>query len=177
MPTPVPPPPDRTAPISHRPRSLPFDRLVILLLGACGCVLSFDSLRQVALATHVRPDLSYLFPVVIDGFIAYGVRAILLLRDAPRSARLYAWTLFGTATAAPHRSSPGACSAWPNAPHRAVKLERRWPAVRSPTTASALQRLRRHSRRVVTQHPPTAAPAEPSAFLGPWAKTAPRKAP
>ncbi|MFJ2632194.1 DUF2637 domain-containing protein [Streptomyces sp. NPDC087422] len=91
-----------------RHRSLPFDRLVLLLLGACGCVLSFDSLRQVALATHVRADLSYLFPVVIDGFIAYGVRAILLLRDAPRSARLYAWTLFGAATAA---------SLWANSLH------------------------------------------------------------
>lgn len=100
MPTSTPPPPERPTPISHRTRSLPFDRLVILLLGACGCVLPFDSLRQVALATHVRPDLSYLFLIVIDGFIAYGVRAILLLRDAPRSARLYAWTLFGTATAA-----------------------------------------------------------------------------
>lgn len=84
MPTSTPPPPERPTPISHPTRSLPFDRLVILLLGACGCVLSFDSLRQVALATHVRPDLSYLFPVVIDGFIAYGVRAILLLRDAFR---------------------------------------------------------------------------------------------
>jgi hypothetical protein len=108
MPTSTPPPPERPTPIAHRTRSLPFDRLVILLLGACGCVLSFDSLRQVALATHVRPDLSYLFPVVIDGFIAYGVRAILLLRDAPRSARLYAWTLFGTATAA---------SLWANSLH------------------------------------------------------------
>ncbi|WNI16317.1 DUF2637 domain-containing protein [Actinacidiphila sp. ITFR-21] len=110
MPTSTPSQPERPAPIPDRthPRSLPFDRLVILLLGACGCILSFDSLRQVALATHVRPDLSYLFPIVIDGFIAYGVRAILLLRDAPRSARLYAWTLFGAATAA---------SLWANSLH------------------------------------------------------------
>jgi hypothetical protein len=51
------------------------------------------SLRQVALATHVRPDLSYLFPFVIDGFIAYGVRAILLLRplDARISAAILNW--------------------------------------------------------------------------------------
>lgn len=91
-----------------RRRQLPYDRLVILLIGTCACVLSFDSLRQVALATHVRPDLSYLFPVVIDGFIAYGVRAMLLLRDAPRSARLYAGTLFSAATAA---------SLWANSLH------------------------------------------------------------
>ncbi|MYS22523.1 Protein of unknown function [Streptomyces sp. DvalAA-14] len=101
MPTPI-PPPTHADRIANRPRrrSLPYDRLAILLLGACGCVLSFDSLRQIALATHVRPELSYLFPVVIDGFIAYGIRAILLLRDAPLSARLYAWTPFAAATAA-----------------------------------------------------------------------------
>jgi hypothetical protein len=108
------PPSERPAPVPNpaRSRPLPFDRIVILLLGACGCVLSFDSLRQVALAIHVRPDLSYLFPIVIDGFIAYGVRAILLLHEAPRGARLYAWTLFGAATAA---------SLWANSLH-AVRL-------------------------------------------------------
>ncbi len=110
MPTSTTPPLERPAPIPGRARrrQLPFDRLAILLLGACGCILSFDSLRQIALATHVRPELSYLFPVVIDGFIAYGVRAILLLRDAPLSARLYAWTLFAAATAA---------SLWANSLH------------------------------------------------------------
>ncbi len=75
-------------------------------------MLSFNALRQVAVAIHTTPALSFLFPVVIDGFIAYGVRAILVLRDAPLGARLYAWTLFGAATAA---------SLWANALH-AVRL-------------------------------------------------------
>jgi len=44
-------------------------------------------------------SLSFLFPIVIDGFIAYGVRALLVLRDAPLGARLYVWALFGVATA------------------------------------------------------------------------------
>ncbi len=86
------------APTHHR--ATWWDRLAIILLGVAGCALSFDALRQMATAVHVRHQLTYLFPVVIDGFIAYGVRALLVLREAPLPARLYAWTLFIAATAA-----------------------------------------------------------------------------
>lgn len=62
---------------------------------------------------HPRPRLPHLpLPLVIDGFIAYGIRALLVLRDAPLRARLYVWALFGMATAA---------SIWANALH-AVRL-------------------------------------------------------
>ncbi|OEV03749.1 hypothetical protein AN219_37885 [Streptomyces nanshensis] len=90
----------------------PWDRLAIVLLGAAGCALSYDALQQMAVAIHIRGLLTYLFPLVIDGFIAYGVRALLVLSSAPLRARLYVWTLFGTATAA---------SIWANALH-AVRL-------------------------------------------------------
>ncbi|MFD7130598.1 DUF2637 domain-containing protein [Streptomyces sp. NPDC059894] len=89
-----------------------WDRAVVIALGGAGCALSYDALQQMAVAIHVRGFLTYLFPLVIDGFIAYGVRALLVLRDAPLRARLYVWTLFGTATAA---------SIWANALH-AVRL-------------------------------------------------------
>ena len=92
----------------------------MILLGACGA-LSYDSLRQIAVAIHIRPHLAYLFPLVIDGFIAYGVRALLVLREAPWPARAYAWTLFGAATAA---------SLWANAVH-AVRLNQ--PGIRTLT--------------------------------------------
>jgi hypothetical protein len=88
------------------------DRAAIGLLGTAGCVLSYDALRQMAFAIHIRPVLTWLFPVVIDGFIAYGVRALLVLRGAPFRARLYAWALFATATVA---------SIWANALH-AIRL-------------------------------------------------------
>lgn len=103
-----------TAPTGRRAgrRPLRFDRAVIIALGTCGSVLSYNALRQVGVAIHSGTQLSYLFPLVIDGFIAYGVRAILLLRDAPLRARLYAWFLFALATAA---------SLWANALH-AVRL-------------------------------------------------------
>ncbi|MFI1592316.1 DUF2637 domain-containing protein [Streptomyces halstedii] len=99
----------------HAPRTAHitgWDRTVVIALGGAGCALSYDALQQMAVAIHVRGFLTYLFPLVIDGFIAYGVRALLVLRDAPLRARLYVWTLFGTATAA---------SIWANALH-AVRL-------------------------------------------------------
>ncbi|WP_229348051.1 DUF2637 domain-containing protein, partial [Streptomyces sp. UNOB3_S3] len=88
------------------------DRTAIVALGTAGCALSYDALQQMAVAIHVRGFLTYLFPLVIDGFIAYGVRALILTRTAPWHARAYVWMLFGTATAA---------SIWANALH-AVRL-------------------------------------------------------
>lgn len=77
-----------------------WDRSAIILLGAAGFLFSYDALRQIAIAIHARESLSYLFPVFIDGFIAYGVRAIVLLRHQRFGARLYAWFLFLAATGA-----------------------------------------------------------------------------
>ncbi|MFI0108039.1 DUF2637 domain-containing protein [Streptomyces parvus] len=89
-----------------------WDRLAIVVLGLAGCALSYDALQQMAVAIHIRGYLTYLFPLVVDGFIAYGVRALLVLSEAPLRARLYIWVLFGTATAA---------SIWANSLH-AVRL-------------------------------------------------------
>ncbi|MFG3255262.1 DUF2637 domain-containing protein [Streptomyces sp. NPDC048172] len=89
-----------------------WDRAAIVALGAAGCALSYDALQQMAVAIHIRGLLTYLFPLVIDGFIGYGVRAVLVMRSASLGARCYVWALFGTATAA---------SIWANALH-AVRL-------------------------------------------------------
>ncbi|MGW6909230.1 DUF2637 domain-containing protein [Streptomyces sp. NPDC054940] len=94
-----------------------WDRAAIVALGGAGCALSYDALQQMAIAIHVRGLLTFLFPLVIDGFIAYGVRALLVLRTAPLAARCYVWMLFGTATAA---------SIWANALH-AVRLNQQHP--------------------------------------------------
>ncbi|MEW1660766.1 DUF2637 domain-containing protein [Streptomyces sp. NPDC093707] len=94
-----------------------WDRAAIVTLGGAGCALSYDALQQMAIAIHIRGLLTYLFPFVIDGFIAYGVRALLVLRTAPLAARCYVWLLFGTATAA---------SIWANALH-AVRLNQQQP--------------------------------------------------
>ncbi|MFF2657673.1 DUF2637 domain-containing protein [Kitasatospora sp. NPDC058032] len=100
------------APHDRATRATVWDRLAVVLIGAAGFALSFDALQQMAVAIHVRGPLTYVFPFTLDGFIAYGVRALLVLRAAPLAARAYAWLLFAGATAA---------SVWANALH-AVRL-------------------------------------------------------
>lgn len=87
-------------------------RLGIALLAAFAFVLSYDALRQMAVAIHIRGLLTYAFPLVIDGFIAIGVGALLMLRTAPLPSRVYVWALVGIATVT---------SIWANALH-AVRL-------------------------------------------------------
>jgi hypothetical protein len=87
-------------------------RAGITLLGTVGFALSYDALCQMAVAIHVRGLLTYAFPLVIDGFIAIGVGALIILRTAPLLSRLYVWMLVGIATAT---------SIWANALH-AIRL-------------------------------------------------------
>ncbi|MEV4039807.1 DUF2637 domain-containing protein [Streptomyces umbrinus] len=87
-------------------------RVGIALLAAFAFALSYDALRQMAVAIHIRGLLTYAFPLVIDGFIAIGVTALLMLGNAPRLSRAYVWVLVGLATAT---------SIWANALH-AVRL-------------------------------------------------------
>ncbi|TXJ75062.1 DUF2637 domain-containing protein [Streptomyces lavendulae] len=87
-------------------------RLGVALVGTIGFALSYDALRQMAVAIHVRGVLTYAFPLVIDGFIAIGVAALLVLRTSPWRSRLYVWALVGLATVT---------SIWANALH-AVRL-------------------------------------------------------
>ncbi|MFF9979544.1 DUF2637 domain-containing protein [Streptomyces erythrochromogenes] len=74
--------------------------------------LSYDALRQMATASHIHPALTYAFPLVIDGFIAIGIGALLVLRTAHLRARLYVAGLVSLATAT---------SIWANVLH-AVRL-------------------------------------------------------
>ncbi|WP_247197733.1 DUF2637 domain-containing protein [Streptomyces sp. GESEQ-35] len=87
-------------------------RLGIALLAVFAFALSYDALRQMGVAIHIRGLLTYAFPLVIDGFIAVGVGALLMLRTAPWYSRLYVWLLVGAATVT---------SIWANAVH-AVRL-------------------------------------------------------
>ncbi|MFI5759244.1 DUF2637 domain-containing protein [Streptomyces sp. NPDC051569] len=87
-------------------------RLGIALLAVFAFALSYDALRQMGVAIHIRGLLTYAFPLVIDGFIAVGVGALLMLRTAPWYSRLYVWLLVGAATVT---------SIWANATH-AVRL-------------------------------------------------------
>lgn len=87
-------------------------RTGVSLLAVAAFALSYDALRQMAAASHIHRALTYAFPLVIDGFIAIGIGALLILRTAPLSARLYVSALVGIATAT---------SIWANVLH-AVRL-------------------------------------------------------
>ncbi|MFC5805371.1 DUF2637 domain-containing protein [Streptomyces formicae] len=87
-------------------------RTGVALLALAAFALSYDALRQMAAASHIHRALTYAFPLVIDGFIAIGIGALLVLRTAPLSARLYVSALVGIATAT---------SIWANVLH-AIRL-------------------------------------------------------
>ncbi|MFF1645235.1 DUF2637 domain-containing protein [Streptomyces sp. NPDC058240] len=87
-------------------------RTGVALLAMAAFALSYDALRQMAAASHIHRVLTYAFPLVIDGFIAIGIGALLVLRTAPLSARLYVSALVGVATAT---------SIWANVLH-AIRL-------------------------------------------------------
>lgn len=87
-------------------------RTGVALLAVAAFALSYDALRQMAAASHIHRALTYAFPLVIDGFIAIGIGALLILRTAPLSSRLYVSALVGIATAT---------SIWANVLH-AIRL-------------------------------------------------------
>ncbi|WP_256725904.1 DUF2637 domain-containing protein [Streptomyces sp. IMTB 2501] len=104
-----------TSPTATTPTPIPGTaaiRFGIALLAVFAFALSYDALRQMAVAIHIRGLLTYAFPLVIDGFIAIGVGALLMLRTAPTRSRAYVWALVGAATVT---------SIWANALH-AVRL-------------------------------------------------------
>ncbi|OKJ62226.1 hypothetical protein AMK27_15285 [Streptomyces sp. CB02009] len=95
------------------PAALPvLIRTGVALLALAAFALSYDALRQMAAASHIHRLLTYAFPLVIDGFIAIGIAALLVLRNSPLRARLYVSALVGIATAT---------SIWANVLH-AVRL-------------------------------------------------------
>ncbi|MER5494856.1 DUF2637 domain-containing protein [Streptomyces sp. NPDC002490] len=106
-------------------------RLGIVLLATVGFALSYDALRHMAVAIHIRGPLTYLFPLVIDGFIAIGVVALLILRTAPLRSRLYVWALVGQATVT---------SIWANALH-AIRLNEETRLYLDNATVGALSAI------------------------------------
>ncbi|MFE9726863.1 DUF2637 domain-containing protein [Streptomyces sp. NPDC005794] len=107
--------PSPTFTAAPSPASVPLTAAIrtgVALLALAAFALSYDALRQMAAASHIHPALTYAFPLVIDGFIAIGIGALLVLRTAPLSARLYVSALVGTATAT---------SIWANVLH-AIRL-------------------------------------------------------
>jgi Protein of unknown function (DUF2637) len=71
----------------------------VLVLAAAAFTLSYDALHQLALDSHVRSGLAWLWPVVIDGTIVVALLTVLAAKRARRGAG-YPWTLAGLFSAA-----------------------------------------------------------------------------
>lgn len=68
----------------------------ILGVVSAAFALSFDAIRAVAVAAHVRRELAWLFPVAVDGAMSVATVCAVVLRARGRSAA-YPWAvvLFG----------------------------------------------------------------------------------
>jgi hypothetical protein len=71
----------------------------VLVLAAAAFTLSYDALHQLALDSHVRPELAWLWPVVIDGTIVVALLTVLAAKRANARAA-YPWALAGLFSAA-----------------------------------------------------------------------------
>ena len=85
-------------------------------------VLSYAALVTVGQAAGFGPRISWLYPVSLDGLLAVGMVAAVLLREARLRTRAYVWLLIGVGIAASvagnaaHSAAAGrplALSGWP----------------------------------------------------------------
>jgi len=90
-----------TAPATSRPGFWTWTGIAVV--GVASAVLSFASLRDLAISCRVSPTLAPLLPIVIDAGLALNTRAWLSRRsnsDAERYARRMTWALLGLTVAA-----------------------------------------------------------------------------
>lgn len=73
---------------------------VLTLVVALGAgALSWTALTAFAGAAHIAPGITWVYPVVVDGQMAVGTVAALVLRRAPLRTRAYVWTMIGASIA------------------------------------------------------------------------------
>lgn len=72
-----------------------FTRIIVVLVAVGAAVLSFDALTALAAASGVPTQLSWVWAVVIDGFILVSTLAAFALRERVGSAKYYAWSTLG----------------------------------------------------------------------------------
>jgi hypothetical protein len=68
-----------------------FTRLIVILVAAGAAILSFDALAALALASGIRAEFSWIWAVVIDGFIMVATFAAFALKDRSGKSKYYAW--------------------------------------------------------------------------------------
>lgn len=64
--------------------------MVLLALG--GFVLSFNALTDLAVHSGIIPELAFLWPLIVDGFIVVATAAAFALKQRGRRVTWYPWT-------------------------------------------------------------------------------------
>jgi hypothetical protein len=72
-----------------------FTRLIVILVAAGAAILSFDALTALAQASGIRIEFSWIWAVVIDGFIMVATFAAFALKDRSGKSKYYAWVTLG----------------------------------------------------------------------------------
>lgn len=81
--------PERTIVASHNRFVLFIVITLIIGLASGAFVLSFDALHALAVASAIKPELAWIWPIIIDGFIVTATIAIFSLRGRGRT--WYPW--------------------------------------------------------------------------------------
>lgn len=63
----------------------------VALLACGGFTLSFASLRDLAIASGIPPELAFIWPLIVDGFIVVATAAAFVLGRAGRGVSWYPW--------------------------------------------------------------------------------------
>lgn len=71
-------------------------RVVVVLVALGAAILSFDALAALAFASGIRLEFTWIWALVIDGFILVATFAAFALKDRKNSgAKIYAWVTLG----------------------------------------------------------------------------------
>lgn len=81
------------------PLELRLVALLTLIVALGAGTLSWSALTSFAGAARIAPAITWVYPVVVDGLMAVGTVAALVLRRAPLRTRAYVWVMIGASIA------------------------------------------------------------------------------
>lgn len=64
----------------------------VVLLALGGFTLSFSSLRDLAIASDIQPQLAFVWPLIVDGFIVVATASAFALKRRGRRVTWYPWS-------------------------------------------------------------------------------------
>ncbi|MGH7882273.1 MAG: DUF2637 domain-containing protein [Candidatus Dormibacteraceae bacterium] len=121
---------------SARPFSVKLTAVLAALVTVAGWALSYDALWSGALGIGIRPQLAWIYPLVVDGVVATCYVATFALRTESLRIRVYVWGVLLWAVAL--SVTGNALHAWLDRGHLAVPLLLAIPGSAVPAFSLAL---------------------------------------